>query len=668
MEATAMMPGQPGFPQEGKAAGEHIHQLLGLAASLVRTSVSVGTAAGTTAVGTASAGSPAVQPLASTPLGLQLGSLTDDEAAAWAQNLEHLNRHLQGLMVQAAGELAERVASGRYHEVGARTPAEYLSSSLKVSRAEANHRIRLAEHFLPVTDSFTHAVAPPRQPVLGSALFSGRISAEQALIVSEFVDQATVLASSGRIEDHEPRALEEILTEHAEVEPPHFLRHLGIRAMALLDPDGQKPSEAQRLAKQGLFFHKAYRGWVRMDGYLTVSQYEHTLAYLGWATNIKRRDDASQQENSEQNLPEQAGLLRELLNGDDFAGNAAGSSDSASPSVRNSGQPLWTAATGDDGSTWLKSPPPTRNPDSTQGWRQPLKPEDIPPRPPNAPPDAIPPVYEGETWFWIPDISELGNGWAAPSDPDPPSDPVWWSGPVSPNDEGSEPWPHLVNGVWVPEPGSGEELAGLCPIDPENTDPAIQDKRTDAQKLLDGMINCLKLAASTDKLPMNGGLKPQLYLSMTQADLDAKASGSSGGKVTVPYSGQVPLSLFEEDLCGADVTQLLIGSNGSILDVGRTQRLFTFGQRKILVARDMGCAFPGCMAPPAWAEAHHIIPWHDGGVTSVDNGVLCCSLHHHYLHERGWTVRLDGNIAWFTPPYCEDINRRERRNTFHLGM
>ncbi|WP_449373979.1 HNH endonuclease [Arthrobacter psychrolactophilus] len=73
------------------------------------------------------------------------------------------------------------------------------------------------------------------------------------------------------------------------------------------------------------------------------------------------------------------------------------------------------------------------------------------------------------------------------------------------------------------------------------------------------------------------------------------------------------------------------------------------------------------MAPAQWTEAHHIIPWQDGGDTSVDNGVLCCSRHHHYLHDRGWTVRLVGNIAWFTPPYNEDINRRERRNTYHRG-
>lgn len=640
MEATATIPGQPGSTNGSRTAGEHIHHLLALAESLIRTA----TAKSRANLGTA--GEPA---LLATPLGLELDALSDDEAAAWAQTLEHLNRHLQGLLVQAAGELSDRVGAGRYQESGARTPAEYLSSSLKLSRAEATHRLLLAQKFLPAYDSLTQIARPPSQVVLGSALFSGKISAGQALIVSGFVDRATALAAAGRIPQEASRELEETLAGYAEVEPPYFLQHLGVRAMALLDPDGQKPSEAQRLAKQGIFFRKPYKGWVRIDGYLTISQYERTMAYLGWATNPKRPDDQSQDtgrqhDSSERPIP------------------------TPRPPLQNPGQPLWTASTAEDGSTWRKPPPADRVAGVGQGWRPPLAPEDIPPRPPNAPANALPPVHEGDTWFWFPDITEQDNGWTAPPDDSPlpesesESEDHWWGGPAVPDAELGVPWPHHVDGVFVPEPGPGGELEDLSPIDPNSSDPAVKDRRTAAQKLLDGLIGCLKLAASTDKLPMNGGLKPQLYVSVTQEDLARK---DHGGSVLTPYCGQVPLALFEEELCASEVTELFLDSNGSILDVGRTQRLFTFAQRKILVARDMGCAFPDCVAPPQWTEGHHIIPWKDGGVTSVDNGVLCCSLHHHYLHERGWTVRLEGSIAWFTPPYSEDITRRERQNTFH---
>ncbi|AIY01919.1 hypothetical protein ART_2320 [Arthrobacter sp. PAMC 25486] len=727
MDATAKEPGYPGSTQDGKAAGEHIHQLLVLAESLVRT-----------------AGAGENDALLSTALGLGVASLSDDDAAAWAQTLEHLNRLLQGLMVHAAGDLSERVSAGRYQESGDRKPVDFLSSSLHLSRAEANNRLRLADRFLPATDPLTYVVTPPSQPVLGSALFAGLISAEQAMVVSGFVDQASRLEKSGTVQAGDVESLEATLARHAEVEPPYFLRHLGIRALALLDPDGQKPSEAQRLAKQGISFRRPYRGWVRIDGYLTISQYEQTMACIDWATNPKRQNSSAQDAAQTTSAGDAHGdfLRSDFVQGDDVPGGSAQQESSQaflSPDdlmglLRDSASGLGTASppagsgppppeadpasdhhgtnTGHAKPASAPAPTPRATPETGQGWRRPLTADEIPLRPPNAPPDAIPPVYPGESWFWFPDLSGENNGWepgpddglhgntgpfiatepsgghqpfgapeqcggACPPEtswPPPKEEPeaAWWAGPVPPEGddpdgtaqpEGNvEPWPHLVNGVWVPAPGSDEDLPGLSPMDPDSTDPAVRDRRTRAQMLLDGMLHCLRLAAGTDKLPINGGLKTQLYLSLTHEDLDRHAKG---GTVNSPYSGQVPLSLFAEEMCDAGVTQLLVDSNGAILDVGRTQRLFTFAQRKILVARDMGCAFPGCMAPPQWTEAHHIVPWQDGGATSVNNGVLCCSQHHHYLHDRGWSVRLDGGVAWFTPPYSEDITRRERRNTYH---
>ncbi|UKA55865.1 HNH endonuclease [Arthrobacter sp. FW305-BF8] len=51
------------------------------------------------------------------------------------------------------------------------------------------------------------------------------------------------------------------------------------------------------------------------------------------------------------------------------------------------------------------------------------------------------------------------------------------------------------------------------------------------------------------------------------------------------------------------------------------------------MARDQGCAFPGCTIPAAWCEAHHITYWSRGGTTSTGNGVLLCSHHHHLIHK-----------------------------------
>ena len=65
------------------------------------------------------------------------------------------------------------------------------------------------------------------------------------------------------------------------------------------------------------------------------------------------------------------------------------------------------------------------------------------------------------------------------------------------------------------------------------------------------------------------------------------------------------------------------------IDLGRAKRLFTPAQRKALLIRDQTCRAEGCDIPGTWCDAHHLDPWHTGGPTDLDNGVLLCSHHHH---------------------------------------
>ncbi|WP_160312719.1 HNH endonuclease signature motif containing protein [Jiangella alkaliphila] len=85
-----------------------------------------------------------------------------------------------------------------------------------------------------------------------------------------------------------------------------------------------------------------------------------------------------------------------------------------------------------------------------------------------------------------------------------------------------------------------------------------------------------------------------------------------------------------------------------------------------LVARDKGCAFPGCSRPAAWTQAHHVKHWADGGATDLNNLVLLCGHHHRSVHHRGWTVRVgaDGQPEFLPPPWI-DPGRQPRRNTYH---
>jgi len=108
-----------------------------------------------------------------------------------------------------------------------------------------------------------------------------------------------------------------------------------------------------------------------------------------------------------------------------------------------------------------------------------------------------------------------------------------------------------------------------------------------------------------------------------------------------------------------------LSDTGAILAHTDTRRLFTETQRLAMAARDRGCTFPGCDAPPAWTQAHHIIEHAAGGPTSIDNGALICGHDHRERIRQGWTCTLHhGQPAW-VPPRWIDPDQKPRINTMH---
>lgn len=93
--------------------------------------------------------------------------------------------------------------------------------------------------------------------------------------------------------------------------------------------------------------------------------------------------------------------------------------------------------------------------------------------------------------------------------------------------------------------------------------------------------------------------------------------------------------------CDAQIIPVVLGSRGAILNQGRAERLFTTAQIRALWQRDGHCSFPGCDAPAAWCDAHHLIHWVDGGTTNLDNATLLCPRHHSIVHRD----RLAGHVT-----------------------
>ena len=112
----------------------------------------------------------------------------------------------------------------------------------------------------------------------------------------------------------------------------------------------------------------------------------------------------------------------------------------------------------------------------------------------------------------------------------------------------------------------------------------------------------------------------------------------------------------------AHIIPAVLGGPSEVLDLGRSNRLFSRAQRLALDERDEGCAVANCHKSPSFAEAHHIRWWtRDAGLTDLKNGILLCSKHHHAIHQGGWDVVIRDGVPWFIPPSSVDAYRRPRR-------
>jgi hypothetical protein len=92
--------------------------------------------------------------------------------------------------------------------------------------------------------------------------------------------------------------------------------------------------------------------------------------------------------------------------------------------------------------------------------------------------------------------------------------------------------------------------------------------------------------------------------------------------------------------CDGSVIPVVLGSSGEVLDQGRERRFFTGAQTKRLWLRDGGCTYPGCDAPPQWADAHHLVHWADLGPSNLGNAALLCDRHHTVVHKRRYAGRV----------------------------
>ena len=215
------------------------------------------------------------------------------------------------------------------------------------------------------------------------------------------------------------------------------------------------------------------------------------------------------------------------------------------------------------------------------------------------------------------------------------------------------------------------------------------DARSAAKRTADGFTELIRRYLDCAKTGIDGGQRPHLNVHINardlaehrdcaaqeavpeeEASLDLDLSDHDVGHM--PWLG--PLSVSQTRLLGCDcfLSTVLLDDHGAPLDARPGKRLVTAEQRVALIARDKGCAFPGCECVPAWTDAHHIRHWSNGGPTVMNNLALLCRSHHRLMHRKTgfvgkWEIRMGAdNKPWFIPPPAIDPQQHPRpaNNTY----
>ncbi|MFI1913249.1 DUF222 domain-containing protein [Nocardia sp. NPDC020380] len=186
---------------------------------------------------------------------------------------------------------------------------------------------------------------------------------------------------------------------------------------------------------------------------------------------------------------------------------------------------------------------------------------------------------------------------------------------------------------------------------------AARDRRDAAQRNHDALLGLLAPQVSASKLGTHRGVPVQAIITMSLAELEEAAgiaTTASGGHVSIPDA----LRLAEK----SKPILALFNHDGMPLHMGRSERLATPAQRYALIASERGCTRPGCDAPAALCQVHHITEWADGGPTDIDNLTLACDHCHALVNDsdNGWKTvvmgkdsQFPGRTGWIAPTHID---------------
>ena len=195
--------------------------------------------------------------------------------------------------------------------------------------------------------------------------------------------------------------------------------------------------------------------------------------------------------------------------------------------------------------------------------------------------------------------------------------------------------------------------------------PAKDDTRSPGRRRHDALGAILARSLNSGRLGELGSLRPQIVIHVDYPTLAvvlahaknhpelAKLPGLAGYTGLPPAVLQetglpLPMSVLQRLLCDAELIRVVFGPARQVLDVGRAHRTFTAARRLALNARDRGCVYPGCHAPPWMCQGAHAPPggWAAGACSNPEDGALLCYVHHPYVDDNKIVMTRTGDGGW----------------------
>jgi hypothetical protein len=202
----------------------------------------------------------------------------------------------------------------------------------------------------------------------------------------------------------------------------------------------------------------------------------------------------------------------------------------------------------------------------------------------------------------------------------------------------------LVSGQLDPE-GGAVLLTALKPLARKS---GPDDYRDLEHRMADAAVEIAMHALDAGLIPQQGSQRTHLMVTATLETLRGLPGASAADmELSLPISSKA----VERLACDASITRIVLGSDSTVIDVGRAKRTISGPARKALNLRDEHCTWPGCERPASWSAGHHLVHWIHGGSNDLLNLALLCYRHHWKVHEGNWQiVRGDDGRMLAIPP------------------